>query len=282
MPIHGYNISATMGNGKIPYGYIFNPAATSWADVVLKLGFLLRTTRPKVLRMILWHAERDPEYTPWLHIPVSEEEVERICGVVGIVKPISPETRVRLVNGPLWEALPWLNEQLKEPIHPNNPFETAEELSGAMTSSIRNIVNGLDDESMESVEFDLWNEFDFSTQPQNAEVMRLYYPAVSEFLSSKEIPYTVSTIMDTDGSMVRADKTYDFLMTMDNFRYLSFLEVHMNGILEGKWKLANLNLCVLQRKYQRNISIGEIDVETTMEQEQELTPNNISDIIYWR
>lgn len=288
MPFHGYNVNCIVGNKTIPNGYMMNPA-TPWEDVVKYVNTIQSTIRCNSFRCILWPGERDDVFTPWLHIPFTKEEVNRIFDVTKLLMYSDEVTlpHVTLVWGALWEALPEsIAGAFPYDPKPDNPFATMEELAAATLKCYEDLFDRLKDLPVSRLNWDIWNEIDVRTQPKNMEFLASIYPQIVKYCVDAGIDYTASTIIEPNGNTTRAILTYRALEKIQRLAGLpkfEFLSANMNGFTdEGMLKDGCNALAKLKTTFGRPILISETDCETSAKTEVALRYHKPRNIIYWR
>jgi len=256
----------------IPEGYVLKPGCGN--AVHDDLAAIKIHTPINRLRTIVWVTERDPVDTPWLHIPLFPEEIDRIVDYC-TNSPIP----VRLALGPLWEAK-WLWEEGGIDVR-NNPFST----SDALVDAYRQSMMALGSRLPEGTEWDLYNEM--MMVPGQMEIARKWIPWASSFCREQGWPHTVSTIIDAGRkantlSSVRAFETYAAVIDTLRVR-LDFLEIHINGL--NKEAIAIYLPGIIksfQKRYWLPVSVGECDVDLDGPALSALYGAGIRDLLLWR
>lgn len=281
----GFNINSCTGNKSIPNKLIMNPS-TPWQEVEVFLSSMLLATRPDNIRCILWPTERDPVETPWLHIPITDDEVTRIYEVSSHIMKNS-EARLTLVWGSLWEALPQsILGNFDGEAQPDNPFKTMDELAAAVLNSYDRLFDKLKLLPMCRVEFDIWNEMDVRTQPRNMELMSKIYPAIAKICVDSGIEHTMSTIIDPNGNVTRASLTYKEMYKIQekhNLPFFDFVSANMNGYNEAQLiQHASPAIRRLKEFTKKPVSISEIDSEMSYKAAQAILYPKPRSVCYWR
>ena len=208
------------------------------------------------LRTLIWLAARDQgaDSGGWLHIPLRQDEVERIQRYVNN-SPIP----VELAWGPLWQAR-WLADE-QGALLPPNPFSSPEELCKAYEQSLAALLTGPG--LAKETRFDIYNEFMLPLgghKEDDSAILKLWYPKALEMCRESGIECTVSTILSSDGTMEYT--------TLPQWKFLldiggppDFLEVHPNGYTDEVFKSEfKKQIDILRGFLPLPITVGECDL----------------------
>jgi hypothetical protein len=224
---------------------------------------LAAQTRPKRLRVMLWFCERDAVYTDWLHVELTDAEVERIQAFAWLCHSLG--IPLEFAVGPLWEAR-WLDADFYPhtgPI-PDNPYKKVEELFAALQSSVWRLLftgKGLPSGTI----IDLWNEcLENSQKP----ILKLWYPWAKSALKEEangikaDCRSAVSFIIPEDGSVARAVDGLQWFADL-GCGLPEIIELHVNDVPDEKM---NANVVNIRRTLRMlypdcRITIGEDDVD---------------------
>ena len=242
----GTNFNTLENNADIPNGYIFK-SQENLENGLKAIKALRSSASMEFIRTFVWLSEHSDEPAPYLHIPLTDDEIDMIQTYVFHAYP----TTIELVWGPMWDARSWCDYERP------HKFETLEGLVAAHVDSFTRLLykGKYPLVGLPNVLFDGWNEKDPRDKQDDA--FDLIYPAFRNALMSRK-HITVSLMIEPDGN-------YDYAMTQ--WKKICSLSTSPDFV-ELHWNTSNDNIIykkcekvISKMKNGKRLFFGEIDCQ---------------------
>lgn len=234
--ILGSNVNTT-GDSKLPDGYVLHPR-----NATAPPGKDMR-------RSLVYLAENSTNSTPWLHIPLTQQEIAKIQMAVW-----SHKGPYMLAWGPLWEGRWTIPGSYVRP----NPYTSPHDLMSAHADSLWNLLhtgpNPL--HPRKNLYIDIWSEFDLLDGQQ--ELIKLWYPHARRLLKGLGIKHTISVLVEPDASTKRAIDSINWIYEL-GFGLPPIIDIHWNGATIDTVDRYHKFVCNQLKFFNKPIGIGEID-----------------------
>lgn len=261
----GWNFNTFMNNSdqnldpdsRLPNGYFFSNNSN------LNMGLyalepMHNSMSAQFLRTFIYLAEHSDNNTPWLHIPLTDDEIDRIEGFVS--KCYSMGIMVELVWGALWDAL-WIC-----PYDRPNKFTDLDLLIDAHVDSMNRLVSSI--KKYNNWIIDLWNEKSIYDEqdPLFNQIYKFFCAELSG--NAPQARRTVSVMIGQNGEYADAktqlDRVYRLGYDPD------FIELHWNTATSYIIEKNVGKVVSAFRNYRKPLYFGEVDSFTDVKTLEEV------------
>lgn len=244
----GTNFNTLQNHTDLPNGYILKTKEN--LEEGLKIIKALRTVASMdFIRTFIWLSEHSSNETPWLHIPLTDDEINLIQRYVFNSYP----TTIELVWGPQWDARSFC------PFLRPNKFANLDELIEAHIDSFTRLLfkGAFPLSNLPNVVFDFWNEKD--PRDKQDDIFNVLYSKFQQILFKRK-QYTVSLMIEPDGNYDYAQAQYRIIQSLSPSYTPDFVELHWNTS-DDNTIYKKCEKVISKMKNEKRIYFGEIDCE---------------------